>query len=201
MGYIPDATIAAFKGIYNLGLFFRLDTSPALHLWWGVSDKPAQIDDLDVSGTVYNGAGLMTDVPDALELLINGTASRVDWEMSGVPPALTAELANTAPSVVGARVDFAIGALDVRWQLIGSPISAWVGTADFWAEAQSPQSDIGKPKLRKIILSTMAGDTSRALPYFATWTDRDQLSISATDTFCERVPRYYTGQIITWPRF
>ena len=201
MGYIPDATIAAFKGIYNLGLFFRLDTSPALHLWWGVSDTVAQIDALDVAGTIYNGAGLLTDVPDALEMLINGTASRVDWEMSGVPASLTAELASTAPSVVGARVDFAIGALDVRWQLIGSPVSVWVGTADFWAEAQSPQVDLTKPRVRKIILSTMSGDTSRALPYYATWTDLDQKSVSATDTFCERVPRYYTGQQITWPRF
>ena len=201
MGYIPDEVIAAFKGTYNLGLFFRLYTDPALHLWWGVSDKPAQIDALDVAGTVYNGAGLITDVPDALEMLINGTASRVDWEMSGVPPNLTANLSATAPSVVGARVDFAISALDSRWQIIGSPVPVWVGSADFWAEAQSPQTDVTKPKLRKIILSTMAGDTSRALPYFATWTDIDQQQISATDTFCERVPRYYVGQIITWPRF
>ena len=201
MGYIPDATVAAFKGVFNLGLFFRLETSPALHLWWGVSDTPAQIDALDVSGTVYNGAGLMTDVPDALEMLINGTASRVDWEMSGVPASMTANLAATAPSVVGARVDFAIAALDPRWQILGSPISVWTGTADFWAEAQSPQPDVTKPKLRKIILSTMAGDTSRALPYYATWSDLDQLAISATDTFCERVPRYYSGQIVTWPRF
>ena len=201
MGYIPDPTITAFKGIYNLGLFFRLATSPALHLWWGVSDVPAQIDALDVAGTVYNGAGLMTDVPDALEMLINGTASRVDWEMSGVPANLTAELASSAPNVVGCRVDFAIAALDARWQLIAAPTSVWVGTADFWAEAQTPQTDISKPRLRKIILSTMAGDTSRALPNFATWTDLDQFAISATDTFCERVPRYYTGQQITWPRF
>lgn len=201
MGYISDTTIAAFKGAYNLGLFFRLDTTPALHLWWGVSDKPAQIDALDVAGQIYNGAGLISDVPDALEMLINGTASRVDWEMSGVPPSLTAELASAAPSVVGARVDFAIAALDSRWQIIGTPVSVWVGTADFWAEAQSPQADVTKPKLRKIILSTMAGDSSRSLPYFATWTDIDQQQISATDTFCERVPRYYVGQVITWPRF
>ena len=201
MGYIPDDTIAAFRGVFNLGMFFRLDTAPALHLWWGVSNKPAQIDALDVAGTIYNGAGVITDIPDALEMLINGTASRVDWEMSGVPANLTADLAVNAPSVVGARVDFAIAALDARWQIIGAPVSVWVGTADFWAEAQPPQPDVTRPKTRKLILSTMTGDTSRALPYYATWTDLDQQQISATDTLCERVPRYYTGQIITWPRY
>lgn len=201
MGYISDATIRAFRGFYNLGLFFRLDTDPALHLWWGISDIPAQIDNLDIGGTIYNGAGLITDIPDALEILINGTSARADWILSGVAPELTANLANDAPSVVGARVDFAIGALDARWQLIGDPISVWVGTADFWAEGQQPQTDVTKPKSRQLILSTMAGDTTRAMSYYATWSDLDQQQISATDTFCERVPGYYTGRQITWPRF
>ncbi len=201
MGYLPDATIAAFTGIYNLGLFFRMETNPALHLWWGVTDRTANIDALDVAGTVYNGAGLLTDVPEALEVLFNGTADRVDWSLSGVPASLTANLAATAPSVVGARVDFAIAPLDARWQLLAQPISVWVGTADFWAEEQPPQTDLTQPKMRRLILSTMAGDTTRALPYYATWTDLDQFAISPTDNFCERVPAYYTGRIITWPRF
>lgn len=201
MGYFPDATVAAFRGFYNLGLFFRLDTSPALHLWFGVSDVPAAIQSIDVAGTIYNGGGWIADVPDALEVLLNGTADRADWTLSGIPADLTANLAATAPSVVGKRCDFALAPLDARWQLITQPQSLWVGTADFWAEEQPPQEDVTKPKLRRLTLSTMTGDTSRALPYFATWTDRDQRNLSPTDAFCGRVTRYYPGQIVRWPRF
>ncbi len=201
MGYISDTTIAAFKGIYNLGLFFRLASSPPLTLWFGVSDVQARIPDLDVAGTVYKGAGLINDIPDNLEVLINGSADRADWSINGIPASLTANLAADAPSVVGLRADFAIAALDERWQIIGEPISIWVGTADFWAEAQPPHSDATTPKLRQLTLSTMTGDTTRSLPFFATWTNADQQKISATDTFCERVPRYYSGLQITWPRF
>ena len=201
MGYFPDATVAAFRGTYNLGLFFRLDTSPGLHLWFGVSDVPAAIPSLDVAGQVYNGGGWIADIPDALEVLINGTSERADWTLSGIPAALTANLANDAPSVVGARCDLAIAPLDERWQLIAQPQSMWVGTADFWAEEQPPQMDVSKPKMRRLTLSTMTGDASRALPYFATWTDRDQRNLSLTDAFCARVTRYYPGQIIRWPRF
>lgn len=201
MGYFPDATVAAFRGQYNLGVFFRLAGAMPLHLWFGVSDIPAAIPDLDVDGTIYNGGGWLADAPDSLEVLINGTAERADWTLSGVPAALTANLADAAPTVVGSRCDLAIAPLDARWQLTAAPQSVWVGTADFWAEEQAPQTDITKPKLRRLTLSTMTGDASRALPYYATWTDRDQRNISATDSFCGRVTRYYPGQIIRWPRF
>ncbi len=201
MGYFSDATMQAFRGTYNLGLFFRLDTFPALHLWWGVSDKPAAIPNLDVAGTIYIGGGWLADVPDAIEVLINGNADRADWTMDGVPEALTANLYSAAPSVVGKRVDFAMAPLDSRWQLMTQPTSIWVGTADFWAEEQAPQTDVTKPKLRRLTLATLTGDASRSLPFYATWTDRVQKAISPTDSFCGRVPRYYPGQIVRWPRF
>lgn len=201
MGYLPDATVAAFKGFYNLGLFFRLDTSPALHLWWGISDIPAIIPSLDVGGTIYQGAGLLLDMPDSLEVLINGTAERADWSISGVDPTMAANVASGAPSVVGKLVTFGAAPLDTRWQMIGDIIPLWEGTADFWAETQPVQPDPTKPRTRTLTLSTMTGDASRALPFYSTWTDAIQRNISATDAFCERVARYYQGQIIRWPHF
>lgn len=201
MGYLPDATVAAFKGTYNCGLFFRLDTSPALHLWWGISDIPARVVALDSAGTVYIGAGYLTNVPDALEVLINGTAERVDWSMSGVPASLTANLADAAPSVVGKACMFGVAALDERWQMQSDIVPLWSGTADFWSEAQPPQSDVTKEKLRTLTLTTMTGDSSRALPFYSTWTDRIQQFLSPGDLFCDRTPRYFQGQIIRWPRF
>lgn len=201
MGYLPDETVAAFRGSYRLGLFFRLDTDPGLHLWFGISDIAAKIADVDVDGTIYLGAGFLTDAPDSLEVLINGSAERADWVLSGVPAELAANLANDAPSVVGKRATFGISAMDDRWQMQSDIIPMWEGTADFWAEEQPVQTDPSRPKLRKLTLATMTGDASRALPYYSTWTDAIQRTISPTDKFCERVPRYYQGQIIRWPRY
>lgn len=200
MGYLPDETVAAFRGAYNLGLFFRLDSDPALHLWFGVSDIAARIPDLDVDGTVYFGGGILADIPDSLEVLLNGAAERADFTMSGIPADLTANLAADAPSVVGRRCDFGVAPLDSRWQMIGHVVSLWVGTADFWAEEQPPQPDVGKPRLRRLTLSTMTGNVSRALSAYETWTDRDQVNLSAGDEFCDRVSRYFPGQIVRWPR-
>lgn len=201
MGYLPDPTIAAFKGAYNLGLFFRVDTSPALTIWYGVHDIPAVIPSVDVSGTIYLGAGLIADIPDAIEVLINGTADRADWIMSGVDPTLTANIDGSAPSVVGKRVSFGVASMDARWQMLSDIIVMWEGTADFWAETQPLQADPNKPKTRTLTLATTTGDASRALGFYATWTKPIQRIISATDLFCDRTPRYYQGQIIRWPAY
>lgn len=201
MGYLPDATIAALSGTYNLGLFFRLGTTPPITLWWGVSDIPAVIADLDADGTIYQGAGMLTDMPDSVEMLINGIAERVDWMIDGVNPELTANIAPDAASVVGLRATFGIAPLDSRWQMMSDIIVIWEGTADFWSEDQPPQPDLTKPKTRRLTLATMTGDSSRSLPYFATWTNAIQHLIAPDDTFCSRVPRYYVGQIVRWPAF
>ena len=138
----------------------------------------------------------------------DSSTSPVTKDMAPAGPGAPAGVVN-APNpgnanVMGVTLEQAAkagAAAAVAEMLAAAPVSLWVGTADFWAEAQAPQPDPTKPKLRKIILSTMTGDTSRALPYFATCTDLDQRRISATDAFCERVPRYYTGYQVTWPRF
>ena len=170
-------------------------------MWWGVADIPAVVPSLDIAGTIYFGAGIIADTPDAIEILINGTAERADWTMSGLDPSMTAAIAAGAPSVVGKRATFGICPMDERWQMLSDIIPIWEGTADFWAEQQPTQNDPTKPKTRIITLATMTGDASRALPYLATWTDAIQRLISVTDRFCERVPRYYERQIIRWPRF
>lgn len=201
MGYLSDATCAAFRGRFNIGLFFRLNSNPPLHLWWGVSDVEATMDAMDVAGTKYLGGGLLVDVPDGIEVLVNGIADRADWVLSGIPDYLTANLVANAPNVIGCRVDFGIASLDERWQPQSDIVSLWAGTSDFWSEEQPLQKDPSKPKTRRLTLATFAGDISRALQPASTWTDLDQLALSPTDKFCERVPINYQGRIIRWPRY
>ena len=202
MGFLPDSWCAAWRGThYNLGLFFRLETAPSLHLWFGVAPITAAIANIDVEGTVYIGAGILLNLPDALEVLLNGTTDRIDWTLTGVNPSLLNQISlhSNAPSVVGARTTLAIAPMDERWQLAAAPQALWEGTANFWEEAQPVQTDMAKPRTRTLTLATMTGDDSRALPYFSTWSDRVQKAISPTDRFCERTPRYYQGQSIRWP--
>lgn len=201
MGYIPDATLEAMKGAHNIGLFFFLDTSPALHLWWGVGDIEARIPNLDIAGTTYYGAGIMTDIPDALEVLFNASSERVDWSINGVRPELTVNIDADAPSVVGKLAVFGFAPLDTRWQMQGDIVETWAGVADFWAMEQPQQTDRTKPKTRRLTLSTRTGDSSRALPYYSTYTNAIQNLVSPTDRFCERVARYFLGYTVRWPRF
>jgi hypothetical protein len=199
--YISAETSAAFRGIYNLGMFLRLDTDPALHLWWGVGDIKAAIPDLDVDGTVYIGGGVLTEVPDGLEMLINGRADKADWILSGVSPEHVEALVKDDPGITGKSVTFAAAPLDDYWQLKAPPVPLWVGTAERWVEHMAPQENPTKSRVLSLVMSVTSGDTTRSLPYYATWTDRDQRIVSAFDLFCARVSRYYPGQAIKWPRF
>lgn len=201
MGFLPDSLIAAFQGAYNLGVFFRLGTTPTLNYWFGVSDVQAAIPDVDAAGTIYRGGGMLLDVPDAIEMLINGTADTVQFGLDGVNPALAAELLPSAPPVVGARASIALTPLDSRWQLLSAPWEAWVGHADYWAQEMPAQSDVTKPRTLSLMLSCASGDAARGIPDLTTWTDQQQRQLSATDAFCERVQIYYQGRQVSWPKF
>lgn len=202
MGYVSDDVISALRGSYNLGLVFRLGTNPPLRLWAGVnSSPPIGITAVDaVGGNTYIGAGGLLNIPD-LEILINGLADRVDFSLSGLDAAITADLQDGAAPVLGAEVHVGFVPLDSNWQPTAPIVSLWVGTADFWAETQEPQTDITKSQTRTLTLSTSTGDTSRARPRLTTFTDSAQKLRFPTDRFFERVSRYIQSYSVTWPRF
>ena len=201
MGVIPDATIAAMRGSFNIGLFFRLGTTPALHLWWGVSDIPAVIDNVDIAGTIYQGAGLITEVPDSVEVLLNGASDSVDFTMNGVDPGMVANLAATAPSVVGAVAMLGFAVLDERWQPTTDILVLWNGYAEAWADTLTFPAKTGDRASAAITLITTSGSPARSASSLSTWTDRVQKLISSTDRFCERTPDYYQQRIIRWPHY
>lgn len=204
MGYIPESTLAHLRGDARVGVFFQLDTDPALHVWMGANDirmgDPFGVESVDAKGTRFLGAGRLLAIPD-LELLINGIADRIDLQLSGVTPEFLAQIDDEAPPVTGAEAHIGIAPLDERWQPLAPIIPLWIGVADYWRMSSTAPDDPTKPRVNGIVLSIGTGDTTRARASRLTWTDDAQREISPTDSFCNRVGRYLTGLLIAWPRF
>ena len=200
MGYIDDATIAAFKGSFNLGVFFRLGLPTPVCLSLSANNIPLTIPTLDSAGQVYVGAGKLLSIP-TLETLINGIASTVSFSLQGVDPIMTGEMLDSAPEVLGAPVAVGIAPMDKRWQPAAPVALLWSGVGDFLAETLLPGQDKTKNKVMTLTLSAMGGDQSRQLGNNLTYTDLTQQALWPGDTFCQRTVEYYATQLVTWPRF
>lgn len=206
MGYLPAGAADLLRGSCNLGVFFRMSSTPPLHLWLGLSDiemGTASSGALIGETAVYTGAGRLLDLPD-LELMINGLAEQVTFGISieeDLYGRFLSGLDASPPEVRGARVVVGIAPLDARWQPLTEIIPLWTGTGDFWGVEHEPPEDPTKSALRKISLTIGTGDTSRAQPRLLSFTDASQKRISPTDRFFERVARYVQQYIVAWPRF
>ena len=200
MAYIPDATIAAFRGSFNLGVFFRLGTVPALHLSFLVNDVPMQMPGLDAPETVYTGAGVLQNIPD-LETLVNGIADTVTFTIGGLDPTAVALMFDDAPEVLGAPVTIGIAPMDARWQPSAPIALLWTGTADFISEAMAAETDPTKARTQTISLSTSTGDQSRQFQNLLTFSDNTQQMLHPGDNFCSRTPRYTASTVFSWPRY
>ena len=204
MPYISESTLQHLRGDVRLGVFFQLDTDPALHVWMGASDirmgDPFGVVSVDPRGTRFLGGGRLLNIPD-LEMLINGIADRIELQLSGVTPEFLAQLDEEAPPVSGVEAHIGIAPLDERWQPLTPIIPIWTGAADYWRMSSMAPDDPTKPRVNGVVLSMGSGDLTRARASRLTWTDEAQRDISPTDAFCNRVGRYLTGLLIAWPRY
>ncbi len=198
--YVPDVVVDAFRQGLALGVFMRLGTDPALHVWMGVNDCPIGIPALDPTGTVYQGAGRLLGIPE-LELLINGKGDQIAFSLSGVDVDFIADLDENAPEVRGASVIVGIAPLDERYQPICQIVPLWRGVADYWAAGAKAPDDPTKSIVQSISLNVGVGDTSRATPRSLTFTTPCQQRRAPGDRFFDRVNRYVAGLLIAWPRF
>jgi len=152
MGYVPDDVIAAMRGSHSLGIFFRMDTNPALHLWMGINDIPAEFDHaIDLEGTVYLGGGRLGGIP-TLEVLINGVADRVEFQMTGISPEDAERF--------------------YRWTTLGykvGRIDAVLYHCDHWigpdSSGRHQNAEAGRQEWRKV----KEMDKKQLLAYISTW--------------------------------
>jgi len=199
MAWVPDNIIEELRGSHQLGIFLRIDTDPALHMWFGINDIPANFDSIDPDGTVYLGGGMLVGVP-TLEVLVNGTADSVEFTLSGIDPQTATKTIESLPAVRGASVHMGITTLDQYFQPMSDIIPIWVGTASHVGE-QSPAVPSGETVRLTLSLAVVAGESTRSRGARSTWSSPHQKAFSPTDKFCDGVSRLARGVQPVWPNF
>lgn len=172
----------------NESFGIRIDAVPVARLWSGVGDLTVPADIVESEPATYLGAGALLNAPD-FQQLINGTAERLEVQVSAV----TAEALDLAlregPSVRGAKVHFVRIDFDDDWQLIGVEYEAVFRADKLTIESQ----DADGGRTRTLTLSIGTEDTNRSRAPLAYWTEQDQKRRSATDRIFAYVSGIWTG--------
>lgn len=197
--WIPANVVEALSQSHQLGIFVRLDTSPALHLWFGVNDIPAGIDGVDASGTVYLGGGRLLGIP-TLETLVNGTSDSVEFTLSGISPDTASKVVTSMPAVRGCRIQIGLTTLDDYYQPMTGIIPIWTGIASHVSENSPSVAGPENPTVT-LQLAVVAGDNTRSRPSRSLWSAAQQKAISPTDRFCDNTSRNARGVYPVWPNY
>lgn len=197
--YVPAAVVEAMRGSHQLGLFLRVDTEPALHLWFGINDVPIGFDGIDPDGTVYLGGGRLVGIP-SLEILVNGTSDAVEFFVSGIDPATGSKMLDSIPPVRGKLVQVGLTTLDNYFQPMTKIIPIWTGIASHPKEGR-PAIKEGETATLTLALSVVSGENTRSRPSRALWSDAMQKAISPTDNFCKQTAGLARGTQPVWPNY
>jgi hypothetical protein len=197
--YVSADQVDAMRGSHTLGIFFRMDSDPALHVWMGVNDIPAGIDSVDEDDTVYLGGGRLINVP-TLEILINGQADDVEFGISGIDPVTAQRVIDEMPAVRGADVHVGITPLDQYYQPVGSIVPVWLGTASHTRESMPPVTGTD-PRTITLGLAVISGNDTRSRPSLSMWSPPHQKTLYPTDKFCDNTSRLARGVVPAWPDY
>lgn len=194
---LPEqARLMTEMGAQRYALFFLLMAkSGAVRAWTGVGDYQLPADELDEEGGVYQGIGLVGDIP-ALRQLIGGTAERVDFSLNGADDETLRLADRDADEVRKAQVNVGIVFFDDDWQPVDDVAWLWDGTADVPSVGRSGD---GETAVRRVTLSVGSAFTDRTRPLLTFYTDADQRRRSPTDAFCSRVAAYGIESTVVWP--
>ena len=200
MTFNDDELSILRSGMQRIGIFFRLAVDPIQRLWLGVGDIKPGVNVLDAEGATYRGFGSLGNVP-SIKQLMNGTAERVDFTVSGVSGGiLTIASGNDAEQVKGKRTDVGFCVMDNRWSMVGQVHWCANYTADVLTIDQAPAgpSDV---IVRTVTLSCGTTFTGRRRPTYGYLTDQDQQARYPGDLFCQYVSKYANGFNKAWPTF
>ncbi|TWD58079.1 hypothetical protein FB480_101834 [Agrobacterium vitis] len=199
VNYVPTVVTDALSGSHQLGIFMNIQTDPALHLWFGVNDIPAQIDSLDPSGTTYLGGGYLNGLP-TLETQINGTSDSIELTLSGIDPKTGSALKNSIPPVRGCEIYIGLTTLDQYYQPMSDIIPIWQGKASHAAVESPPVSGVENRTLSLSLICTTGSDT-RSRPSYARWSDAQIQAEHPGDLFGQQTSRLARGVQPPWPNY
>lgn len=167
----------------------RIASDPVARIWSGDGPLVIPADTVEAAPAEYLHGSHLLSVPD-FQQLINGTAQRLEFRLSGVTDEMLRLALEDAPSAKGAtahigRIDF-----DEDWQPIG-PVE-W--EAVFRCDSLAVESNgSGGKRQRMITLSVGTEDTGRSFSPVSFWTDADQRRRSATDAIFSHVGNIRQG--------
>lgn len=192
----PTARVCAFL------LIKTANGSPPtwVRLWSGVGRHDMTANNIDTQGGTYLGVGELVGMP-VLSQLVNGTAERVEFSLSGVDPAILALADAEADTVRAAPVHVALMAFDDEFQASTSPVWVWEGEADVpRVSRQSVAGDDGSFQVvRSMSLSVGSVFTGRRRAKLSFMNGVDQRRRSSDDAFCDRASVYSAGTTRKWP--
>jgi hypothetical protein len=200
MNFNAAEDAALQSGAQRIGIFFFLDTDPAVRIWLGAGKIKPGVNTYDSVGAEYKGFGAIRDIP-SIKQLLNGKAARVEFTVSGVKgDILQIASGGDAKQVKGRRVGVGFAFMGQRWELLG-PVR-WLATytADFLSLRESGDDPM-QSITRTIALSCGTLNVDRRRPLFGSFTNQDQQARFPADTFCERTPLYAHGFQMPWPKF
>lgn len=137
------------------------------------------------------GTGQLVNIPD-FQQLINGTAERLEFQLSGVNEETIRLALEDAPSVRGARVD--LGRMDFGedWQQVGSVVWEATFEARSLSVGRALATGTNTPT-RTLTLTIAHGDTIRSRAPLAFFTDSDQRRRSPDDAVFSHVAGINSG--------
>jgi len=166
----------------------RIASDPIARMWSGYGPLEIPADIVEGAPALYLGIGELLNAPD-FEQAINGTAQRIEMQLSGVNARVVALALEEAASVKGAKVHFVRFDFDDDWQLLGVEYEA-VFRADKLT-VSSQESDDGRT--RTITLSIATEDTNRSRAPLSYFTQQDQHRRSADDDIFDQVSGLTVG--------
>lgn len=174
---------------YRESIVVRIASDPPALLHSGLGPLLIPADIVVPEDTIAIGGGELVSVPD-FQQLMNGTAERLEFTVSGVSEETVRLALDDAPSVRGARVDIGRVDFDDEWQLIGVE---WEATFEARSLSISRPASDGNSITRSISLTIVAGDSTRARSPNAFFTDADQRRRSPTDAIFSHVAGINSG--------
>lgn len=174
---------------YRESIIVRIASDPPALLWSGLGPLLVPADIVVPEDAIALGGAELVNVPD-FQQLMNGTAERLEFTLSGVSEETVRLALEDAPSVRGARVDVGRADFDDAWQLISIE---W--EAVFEARSLSvsrPLAQSGQVT-RSISLTIVAGDSTRSRAPNAFFTDADQRRDHPTDAIFSHVAGINAG--------
>lgn len=174
---------------YRESIIAYIACDPPAILWSGFGPLPVPPDAVIPEAMTALGGAELVSVPD-FQQLINGTAERLDFTLSGVSHEVVRLALEDAPSVRGAAVHIGTVHFDEDWQL--SSIE-WENVFQGRALSVSRPTEQNGQVSRSITLTIVQGDTTRARSKNAYFTDADQRRKSPTDAIFSHVAGINAG--------